>query len=132
MSSSVFHRVEKYLLNMPQSPTSLQTEWVCRFFIESCKIFTEYATITNVSTNGHSPSVFYRELKNIYCICHNHRQTNSVGKCPTGIYFFGAHCPSVKPLVFFLRKELATKHGITDEHYSDRRIPSVKMIPTEW
>jgi hypothetical protein len=29
--------------------------------------------ITDVSTNIYSVSVFYRELQNIYCTCHNHR-----------------------------------------------------------
>jgi hypothetical protein len=30
-------------------------------------------------TDGYSPSVFSKELEKIYCICHNHRWTNSVG-----------------------------------------------------
>jgi hypothetical protein len=32
---------------MPQTPTSLQTETVCRYFTECIKIFTSYATITD-------------------------------------------------------------------------------------
>jgi hypothetical protein len=36
-----------------------------------------FATITDVHTDGQSPSVFYRELQNIYCICHNHRRLYS-------------------------------------------------------
>jgi hypothetical protein len=47
-SLSVFHRVEKYLLEMPQSPTTLQTDYRL--------------------------SVFHIELKNIYCKYHNHRR----------------------------------------------------------
>jgi hypothetical protein len=30
-------------------------------------------------TDEYSPSVFSKELEKIYCICHNHRWTNSVG-----------------------------------------------------
>ena len=30
----ISQRVEKYLLNMPHSPTSIQTEWVCRYLPE--------------------------------------------------------------------------------------------------
>jgi hypothetical protein len=41
--------------------------------------------------------------------------------------FFSVHFPSIKPSVFlfFLSTELATDDGITDEYYSDGRIPSV-------
>jgi len=87
-----------------------------RYLTESYKIFTEYAIITDVSTNGLRPSVFHRELHNIYCICHNHRQLYSVGNITDGttdgmnpsIYFqqecfFCAHFLSVKPSGFFYR-----------------------------
>jgi hypothetical protein len=46
-SLSIFYReLKKYLLYMPQSPTTLQTEIVHQYFIESWKIFTAYVTIT--------------------------------------------------------------------------------------
>jgi hypothetical protein len=52
----ILQRVIKYLMHMPQSPTSLQTEWVLRYFTKSCKIFTAYAIITDVVI----PLVIYR------------------------------------------------------------------------
>ena len=39
---------------------SLQTECVRKYFTESCKIFTEYATIIDVPIDGIIPSVFAR------------------------------------------------------------------------
>ena len=54
---------------------------VRRYFTEREKIFTTYATITD----GYISSVFYRELQNIYCICHAHWQNYSVGDLPLEI-----------------------------------------------
>jgi hypothetical protein len=51
-----------------------QTETFRQYFTESWKIFTGNATITNILTDGNISSVFYRELQNIYCKCHNHRR----------------------------------------------------------
>jgi hypothetical protein len=51
-----------------------QTETFHQYFTESWKIFTGNATITNILTDGNISSVFYRELQNIYCKCHNHRR----------------------------------------------------------
>jgi hypothetical protein len=68
---------------MPLSPTDFQTDVVRQYFTESCKMFTAYATFTDGFPNRHSLSVFYRELQNIYCICHKHRWNNSVGIFPT-------------------------------------------------
>jgi hypothetical protein len=60
VSVGILQRVEKYLLEMPQSPTSIPTDM--------------YPT---------NPSAFHRELKNIYWKCHNHRRlyrrTKSIG-----------------------------------------------------
>ena len=59
--------------------------YIHRHFTVSWKIFTGYAIITDVSTDGNIPSVFYRELNNIYWKCHNHsrvyRQIHSNGWC---------------------------------------------------
>jgi hypothetical protein len=82
-SVGILLRVAKYLLHMSQSSTSVQTDTVRQYFTESCKIFTAHATITDVCTDGYSPSVFYLELQNIYCTCHNHwrlyKRIQSVG-----------------------------------------------------
>ena len=59
---------------MKQMPTSIQTEPICWYFTESCKIFTTFATITNDLTDRKWSSIFYRELQNMYCIYHNHRR----------------------------------------------------------
>jgi hypothetical protein len=65
---------------MTQIPTSILMKTVRRYFTNSCKIFTTFTTITNDHTDGLWPSVFYRDLQNIYCPCHNHQhcfwQTN--------------------------------------------------------
>jgi len=84
---------------MPLSPTDFQTDVVCRYFIESCKIFTINATFTDGFPDRHSPSVFYRELLNIYSICHKHRWKNSVGIFSAGT-FFCAHFLYVNLSVF--------------------------------
>jgi hypothetical protein len=56
-----------------------QKDAVRQYFTESWKIFTAYATIANVYTDEHIPSVLYRELQNIYCIYHTHRWNYSIG-----------------------------------------------------
>jgi len=40
---------------------------------------------TDGVTDDLNLSIFSRELEKIYCICHNHRQTNSIGDLPMGI-----------------------------------------------
>jgi len=68
-------------------------ETIRRYFTESCKIFIAFATITDDLW----PSVFYRELQNIYCPCHNHRhyfqrifcQYNIIEVCATVKYTDG-------------------------------------------
>ena len=95
-------------------------------FYRELKIFTGNATITNVFTDGTIPSVFYQELRNIYCKCHNHRcfhrRIHSIDislrvekyllhmpLSPTEYFrlyissgnFFDTHFLSVKPFVFF-------------------------------
>ena len=88
---------------------------LCRwYFTESCKIFTKYTTITNVSIDEIIQSVFHRELQNIYCIFHNHRHLYSIGNFTDGTtgginpsvyfqqeFFFSAHFLSLKPSNFF-------------------------------
>jgi hypothetical protein len=59
---------------MTQIPTSIPTTCGRRYFTESCKIFTAFATITDDHTDGLWPSIFYQELLKIYCPCHNHRR----------------------------------------------------------
>ena len=73
VSVGILQRVEKYLLEMPQSPTSSQKECFRQYFTESWEIFTANAIITDVYTDGYIPSAFHRELKNIYFICHYHQ-----------------------------------------------------------
>ena len=46
-SVGILPRVEKYLLHMPSSPTCIPTDISRRYFTESWKIFTAYATITD-------------------------------------------------------------------------------------
>jgi hypothetical protein len=58
-----------------------------KFLILILKVsYTKNATITDAFTDGYSPSTFYRELKNIYWNCHNHRhlhrRIDSVGIIP--------------------------------------------------
>ena len=103
--SSAFH---SSLVQMPQSPTNLQTDKVCRHFTESGG----NATLTDKFTEGYRPSAFHQVLKNIYWICHYHRRNKSVGIFPAGI-FFGAQFPYVKPAVIFflLPTDLATECG---------------------
>jgi len=72
---------------MPHSPTSSQTETFRRYFTESCKNFTGNAIITDTYTDGFRLSAFHRELKNIYCICHNHQRNIFVGIFPARILF---------------------------------------------
>jgi len=47
----ILPKVAKYLLEMPQSPMSLQTDTVRRYFTESCKIFTANAILTDIDTD---------------------------------------------------------------------------------
>ena len=59
---------------MPQSLTLTPTDYVRRHFTESSKIITWNVTITDPNTDGLSPSAFYREFKNNYLKCHDHRR----------------------------------------------------------
>jgi len=58
---------------MTHIPTTIPTEPIRRSFIESCKIFIAFSTITDNYTDSLWLSVFYRELQKHYCPCHNHR-----------------------------------------------------------
>ena len=119
-------RVAKKLSPKPQSPTDifrrclsllLPTKYIRRYFTESSEIFTVHTTITDCHSVGD-----YR--------C-NYRRNYSVGKVLTGIIFLArfAVCKTVG--VFFLfSTELATEREITDDQYSDGRIRSVKILPT--
>ena len=102
-SVGISQRVEKYSPEMPQSPTSSQMKTFRWYFTESWKIFTANAIITDIYTDGYMSSAFHR--KNIYFICHYHRQNISIGIFPAGIF-------------------LPTECGISDERYADRRFPS--------
>jgi hypothetical protein len=85
--------------------------------LQSSEIFTVHTTITDCHSVGD-----YR--------C-NYRRNYSVGKVLTGIIFLArfAVCKTVG--VFFLfSTELATEREITDDQYSDERIRSVKILPT--
>ena len=91
----------------------IQTDRVRQHFTEWWK-----CTLTNDFVDGRSPSAFYRELKNIYRICHYHRWNKFVGIFPARI-FYGAYFSSVKPLAIFFF--LPTECGITNEKDADCR-----------
>jgi hypothetical protein len=92
---------------------NLQMELCCRYFTESWKIFTEYATITDVIISSliyqwkhkrnNSISIFRRIWKKLLLmplsLMKKCRRNYSVGIFPAGI-FFDTYFPSVKPLVF--------------------------------
>jgi len=109
---------------MPLSPTDFQTNVVRRYFTESCKIFTTYATFTDGFPDGRSPFVFYQELQNIYCISHKHRRNNFVGIFPAGIVVFGVHFLYVNPSVF----ELFFTDRISDKMLNYRRMLCRRMV----
>jgi len=67
-----------------------QTDKFCRYFTKIWNIFIWYATITDAFTDGKSLLIFYRELKNIHCICHYHRHNIFVSIFPVGIFFWRA------------------------------------------
>jgi hypothetical protein len=67
------------------------------------------------------------------------RRIYSVGNVPAGNCFFFARvsvCKIVGGLFFLFATELATERGITDNYYTDRRVPSgrplVIISPTEF
>jgi len=96
----ILPRFEKYLLDMPQSPTPSQTDKVRWYFTESWKIFTIYVTITD---RIYSSVYFQLEL-----------------------LFFCAHFLFAKPsVIVFLPTDLAMKCGITDKRHADRHFTSV-------
>ena len=125
-----------------------------RYFTESCKTITTHATITD----GIYPSVFtititnryiYQyliEFSNIYRPCHNHRQifrwwlpwkyrrNDFVGNVLARIFFLScfAVCKIVGGWFFLFLTESVTKWGITNDQYSDGRIPSGKMLLTDF
>jgi hypothetical protein len=83
---------------MPQTPTSLQTETVCRYFTECIKIFTSYATITDkifLLVYFQREFIFWRS----FSVC------KTIG-------------------IFFLPIELTIECGITDERYADECVLS--------
>ena len=79
-------------------------ECIRQYFTESSKIFTGNATITNVFTNGWSPSVFCRELKNIYWICHYHQRNKSIGIFSAGFFFYIFFVCTTIGNIFFYRQ----------------------------
>jgi hypothetical protein len=86
-SVGILQRIEKYLLEMPQSSTSLQTETFRWYFIESWKIFTSCTIITDTYTDKYRPLAFHRELKNIYFICHDRQRNISSGNFFWRVFF---------------------------------------------
>ena len=87
---------------------------ILRYFPESWKNFTAYATITNglipsvitdENTDRLNPSIFSKELEKIDCICHNIRWKYTNIIIPSvhfqRVIFFCVHFSSVKPSVFF-------------------------------
>jgi len=87
-----------------------------------------------------SSLVFHRELQNIYCTCHNHLCSYSVGNFTDGTtdgmnpsvyfqqecFFFPVFyvCKTIGFYFIFLSTELVTEHGITNERYFNGLIPS--------
>jgi len=119
-SIGIFKRVGTNLLHMLQSPTNKSRQW-----------------FTDGNIDRINLSVYFRELKKHYCICHYHRWKYTDGIFPAGI-FFCTHFPSIKPLVFniFLPIKLAINYGITDERCTDGRISlvnsSLQFSLIEW
>jgi hypothetical protein len=93
-------------------------------------MFIENATTTDVSIDKNSPSVFYRELKNIYFICHRlrrvYRRTYPIDILPRvekyllhmppsptkyfqWEFFFCTHFSSVKPSVFIFTDTISNR-----------------------
>jgi hypothetical protein len=82
------HLLENIYWKCHNHRRSSQTETFCRYFTESWEIFTTNAIITDVFTDGYIPSVFHRELKNIYFICHYHIQNISIDIFLVEIFLF--------------------------------------------
>jgi len=87
----IFQRVVKYLLHMPQSPMSLFRWW-----------------FTDGNTDRIITSVYSREFRKNYCLCHYHRWKYTDKMIPSAyfqreFFSFGVHIPSIKPsvLIFF-------------------------------
>jgi hypothetical protein len=51
---------------------NLQTESICRYFLESWNKFIAYVTITDGNIDGIYLSVYSREFEKNYFICHYH------------------------------------------------------------
>jgi len=60
----ILPRVAEYLLEMPQSLMSLQIDTVCRYFTESCKIFTANAILTDIDTDKYNMLAFISAVHN--------------------------------------------------------------------
>jgi hypothetical protein len=104
---------------MPQSPTNKDS----RYFTESCKMFTTYATITDKKYVGELPWEIQTELVRWYI------SSGNLFVLARFFLLYNRRC------FFFLPTEIATEMRITNDQYSDRRFSSVtlsvKFLPTE-
>jgi hypothetical protein len=105
-------------------PTDLPTDNIRRYFTESCNTITSHAIITDGIAIG------------TYCL--NFRRIYSVGNVPAGNFFLARSYPSVRSSVFrrwvffLFARDLATEMGFTDDWYTDGRVPSVIISPTDF
>ena len=91
---------------MPLSPMFILTGIFCRYFTESCKIFTAYATLTDIIFFvGDLPLEIQTEVFRWY------------------ISFFLRTFSVCKIIGFCLPTELGTESVITDKHYFDGCFP---------
>jgi hypothetical protein len=99
-------------------PSLLPTDYIHRYLTEIFGIFTAHATITD------SQSIDDYRWK--------YKQNYFVGKVLARKKILArlAVCKTVGVLFFLFPIELATKREITNDQYSDGRILSVKILPT--
>jgi len=99
-SVSISQRVEKYLLEMPQSPTTLQTDY--------------------------RASAFHRELKKYYWKCHNHRRCG--GRIPVRRHVVGgSKLPTKSPTDCANSKQRGIK-CISDRVSLSMELPTLRKI----
>jgi len=108
--------------------TDLPTDNIRRYFSESCKTITSHAIITDENSVGNAVGTYRWNCRRIY----------SVGNVPAGNFFLARAYPSVRPSVFrrwvffLFATDLATEMGVTDDCYTDGRVPSVIISPTNF
>jgi hypothetical protein len=98
----------------------LPTKYICRYCTESFEIFTVHATITDGQSVGDLPL----EIQTKHVRRYSSREKKKLARFPL---LYDCWC------LFFIilfPTESTTERRITDDQYSDRRIPSVNILPT--